>query len=325
MSTSAQLLRYITTSDSPNSELQLDKMTISNEFDEYWKLDTYENLTKPQILERLKAIGHTTVRNSWTKRALATVPQRHDRGFMCFDKYSPIDLHEFARNRNLSRREHHRNWFHAATDKNLGSLIQDLEQSDRQWIFPRFTELPAELRRIIYGFYIADFPGSLRLPTKPPLSRTCKLLRQEVLPMFYGNVELQIELKQDSNNPRRFAESINTQLFLLHLASADAACIRRLKLVVARRQSCVLNTGDEVQKAFHIDLGSSKDDFRVTPTVCDSCWRCWWDAQSCRFLLHGIVKLVEGLSLRDGRRVFRLEDIHGLRRVVEEASNHSCA
>lgn len=300
-------------------------MTISNELDKYWRLDTYDDTKKSQVFERVKAIGYMRARKTFPKSCLVALLQQHDRGFICYDKFSQLELQQFARNRKLPRHGHHRDGFHTTGFEIRRLLISDLEKSDRQCTFPRFLELPAELRNLIYGYYVAGFPDTLRLPIKPPLSRTCKLLRQEVLPVFYNNIEFQIELKPDSNSPRRFAETINTQLFLLHLATADAACIRRLKLVVIRHRPRPLHAGCEVQKTFYINLGSSKDGPRVTYRDGGPYHRRWWDAQSRQSLLRGIERLVEGLDMRDGKRVFKLEDIHGLRRVVEEASNDSCS
>ncbi len=63
-------------------------------------------------------------------------------------------------------------------------MIAILEQADDERVFPRFMDLPPELRVEIYGHHFRSFDEGI-LAVQPPLTTVCKLLRQEALPMFY--------------------------------------------------------------------------------------------------------------------------------------------
>ena len=203
-------------------------------------------------------------------------------------------------------------------------LLPKLEKMDDVRDFPRFMELPAELRTRVYELYVAAFPNTLRLPTKPPLSRTSRFVRQEVLPVLYENAEFQIDIKQHSHAPRQFLESNETQLFLLHLAAADAACIRRLRLVVNRCVSSnVSRTMDDVQMVFCVDLDSRDESTRVRQIPGGPYRSQWWSKQSQQSLLKGIMRFVDNLEKTSGRTAFKLSDIHALRDVIEDARNYS--
>lgn len=296
-------------------------MTISNGFDSYWKLDTYDELTKDTIYRRLQALGLDKVSLSRTKADLVTILHRHDSGRICFDRYTDAEL--WARGLQY-RREHNvvRNRDNTISHAARVRLIKFLEeQDDAKYTFKRFLDIPPELRNRVYEFYIADFPSSLKLPTKPPLSRTCRLLRQEVLPVFYANFEFEICLTQHSRNYLRFLEEHTTQLFLLNLAPTDVACIKKLKLLLNRAKPAGAHEAfEEMQISYSIDLGLNRCEFEVTPSRQDNHGHRrhpWRSVETMSRLAESIQELLKGLEGSNGKGSFRVEDIHRLRRLVE--------
>ncbi|EME44805.1 hypothetical protein DOTSEDRAFT_35165 [Dothistroma septosporum NZE10] len=78
---------------------------------------------------------------------------------------------------------------------NQRHLVKALEAADDNIVFSKLVDLPAELRCRVYYFYVAAFPAKLYSPAQPPLALTCKLLRSEVLPVFYDTICFGLELR----------------------------------------------------------------------------------------------------------------------------------
>lgn len=168
---------------------------------------------------------------------------------------------------------------------------------------------------------MAGLPQTIKLPAKPPLSRICRLLRQEVLPIFYATLEFEIHLKQHSQDLTRYIEEHTTQLFLPNLAPADVACIRRFRVVINRRDSYALNRVNPrtylKQMWFHIDLDRKECQFDVEQWDASSRLE-WWNRKSLVLLRESIRQLIENLDDTNGRKAFTLQDIHQMRTLVEK-------
>jgi hypothetical protein len=112
-------------------------------------------------------------------------------------------------------------------------------QADAERRFTNFVNLPAELRNLVYEFYVGDFgteryPGDppvtlgLTCPVHPPLSRVSRMLRHEVLPIFYGQCAFRLMLEWSTGSGRlHFTDG--ALLFLHTLSSKNVACLRRLE------------------------------------------------------------------------------------------------
>ncbi|KAJ9619589.1 hypothetical protein H2203_008369 [Taxawa tesnikishii (nom. ined.)] len=88
-------------------------------------------------------------------------------------RFSEDELEGFLRARNIDS-THCQRKFH---------LVKCLENADKNYTFPRFIELPIELREAVYTHYFKNGP-ELAFPLLPALARVCKQLRDEVLPVF---------------------------------------------------------------------------------------------------------------------------------------------
>lgn len=80
------------------------------------------------------------------------------------------------------------------------NIIQILQDGDEQATF-RFLDLPPELRVQVYNFYFRSFEH-LTEPVQPPISKVCRLLRQEALPVFYKACIFVFDLKHEVEERR---------------------------------------------------------------------------------------------------------------------------
>ncbi|KAK5171376.1 uncharacterized protein LTR77_004520 [Saxophila tyrrhenica] len=75
-------------------------------------------------------------------------------------------------------------------------FVEALIEADKRRTYPKLLDFPAELRQAICEFYISDFANpkdGLYCPSQPPLVRTCRTLRRDVLPIFYRKVKFQVD------------------------------------------------------------------------------------------------------------------------------------
>ena len=274
-------------------------------------------------MDELKGLGFDKVRRSHNNDQLSSILKRHESGAVCFEKYSDNELWDKADGHMTYDLFFGGNTLSYANRLRLIERLQ--EQYDHNRNFRRLLDLPPELRRRVYEFYVADFPFTLKLPAQPPLARTCKILRQEVLPVFYGTLEFEIHIKQGfGDHFYKFHESNKTQLFLTRLAAVDVACIRRLKVVIKRQLGGFMSDKThETSMICSIDL-DSMDGFSTAAEVTvrrgELLKEEWLTARMRDKLRHVILQLVESLQIaEDGKRRFTIQAIHSLRGCVEKA------
>lgn len=107
-------------------------------------------------------------------------------------------------------------------------LIELLKTADDQQSFDKFLDLPPELRERIAKYYIREFGAALTFPTQPPLARTSRLVRREVLPLFYQRCVFELHYEGISGN--RIKPCSKTLEWLHALGPENFASIRRLYL-----------------------------------------------------------------------------------------------
>jgi hypothetical protein len=75
-------------------------------------------------------------------------------------------------------------------ERNKDEMVAKLETADKNSRFPQFLKLAPELRNMVY-LYAMDDKRRVR-PAPPPISRTCRLIRAESLPVFFKNVRMTV-------------------------------------------------------------------------------------------------------------------------------------
>lgn len=107
------------------------------------------------------------------------------------------------------------------------SLVRKLEEADDQTTFPRFFELPAEIRNMIYEYHFCGYGAIFYKHHQPPLTLASSQLRSESLPLFYKCVTFEwtvhSALSEEEECLTDFIGSCR------ELSRMPAACLSRIK------------------------------------------------------------------------------------------------
>lgn len=158
-------------------------MARSSRSNNYWSLKTYTRANKQYLIRHLATLGYDKVHPSRTTAQLNEILHRHKRGQVCYDQYTDQKLVDLSRGTAWAVK--------AKTDGTLPHatrlrVVNSLQHADnRGSTFDRFLSLPPELRVKVYEHYVARFPKKMVAAVNPPLARTCRLIRQESLLVFY--------------------------------------------------------------------------------------------------------------------------------------------
>lgn len=147
-------------------------------YDEYWKIANWtENwVEKRELTDELRQHGYK-VPSSANKKTLVESNARCQQGFLSYHGCQPKELMVFCAQRHIEIPD--------GRKAKKAQLVHALQAADEKKDFPRFMELPPELRVQIYTDYFSSL-GSLDQPVHPPISKVSRLLRQESLPLFYA-------------------------------------------------------------------------------------------------------------------------------------------
>jgi hypothetical protein len=156
--------------------------------------------------------------------------------FMGHHECTQSELRKFATDRNII----------AACEKpSKSSLVHLLLDADKVRTFSKLFDIPPELRQSIYEYYVGDFGEtycpyleSLRMHAlvdapQPPLARVCRLLRHEVLPVFYSQCRFQVEFIR-SRRPKDHHLHRLSQGFFDHFPMPQLSNLRKLDLKVSQ-------------------------------------------------------------------------------------------
>ena len=276
-------------------------------YDNYWHLDPVGRRRKPELLEFLGKHGYPN-KARFTISMLDPYAMRIARCQPCYFKCTDSELEKFFQDRTIN----------LSSTKPVGreAHITTLTQLDREQQFGRFIDLPPELRNAIYEYYMADFPRRLTAPTQPPLTRTCRLMRSEALPIFYHQTSFVVDL---GTYPDRLRLHPNATSFVSGLSETNCAWIRSLHFVVHKDRD-TLATGRRTKtevtvrlnddKGYHLKLDRSVN--RGPPLT---------KLQAGR-KVEGIKETVKvamrKLVARDDKARFRVQDIFVLRSAIEK-------
>ncbi|KAK3722724.1 hypothetical protein LTR37_002295 [Vermiconidia calcicola] len=284
-------------------------------FDSYWRLGEYTDVDRRLLRSRIISAGYKDVSGNMLKAHLVVKAQRLDRGWIIYQNCTDQELATFLRERRLERPGTEDS---SSVVEWRNSKIRLLCRADAELEFNRFLDLPAELRKRVYELYVEAFPKVLQTPIQPPLACVSRLLRQEVLPVFYNLRTFTITLVHHNRHVRLgWRMDADTLSFLHNLANGQVSNIRSFQLNMIRR--CGPNRSD-ITIICKFDLGIEKAECRYRNKGVAV-------YQDGRFLpvtqqLVGAIglelnRVIEDITQRGGEKRFRMEDIYALRRAVE--------
>jgi hypothetical protein len=99
---------------------------------------------------------------------------RYQRGLISYEGRSVNELQAFCEARGLP-----------AKGTSASRLARALEKADDLATFPRFFDLPAEIRNVIYELHFHGFDPFRTQYVQPPLTLASRQLRSEALSLFY--------------------------------------------------------------------------------------------------------------------------------------------
>ena len=288
-------------SDFPNCDI-----FKAPKYDLYWQLRERSATNKQGLKDILSSAGYE-VKKSAKKNELRSLVQRVSMGRLCYDKCSHLELNEFAITRRL---------VDAGKSPTKRWLADRLMADDDHCSFTRMFDLPPELRKLIYEFYISDFnEESLEEPTQPPLARTCRMMRNEVLPLFYSTCTFDLKFSTMPSNGAsrvRFRMDPRSFIFLTTLAPGCIGDIRLLDIQF-RDAAYVLTVED-----FWVDVDFN--DAKLCYVDCTDGMK--KNRRSIKMEVKKVLKKVarrQGRKGRKGRKGLKLQDFYNLGAAVERA------
>ena len=279
---------------------------------EYWKLDSGNRLRSRGLRENL-AEGNFAVLKSVNNTRLRALYVRFQRGLLSFEGMPSHELRFYAAQRGLT----------VAPTATPNSVKAQLEQADENATFDRFTDLPPEIRQLIFQYYM-DSTLANRKPKsiyQPPLTMTSRMIRRETLPLFFDCWEPELSSigsEMSVTAPYKLRPSPTTARFL------QSTPIHRL----ARLKSFIL-TFNDLQFRVAIDL-RDQDPVRMLEIFREGYWK--WElgrdeANQARHqdLLAALRILALSMAARPGPLRFRISDVEDMgetmrRIIIEEAA-----
>ncbi|KAK5688876.1 hypothetical protein LTS10_000855 [Elasticomyces elasticus] len=139
---------------------------------DWWKLDDRQDLTRNDARSILQTRGFAHIKSS-TKPRFVALLLRSDRGLRSYEKCSKAELLELCQAQGHSPSDTRK-----ASRADLVALLENHEPD-----FPRFMELPPELRLHVYEQHLSSFESD-GLCVPPPITAVYQTIRTEALPLF---------------------------------------------------------------------------------------------------------------------------------------------
>ena len=186
--------------------------------DRYWKLGFYPDKTPHELKEYLATNGYQCPINANADRLMKAVG-RCQRGMLSYEKYSADELRGFCLARKIS-----------LPSKRMAvprlALMLENADDDVEATFPRFMELPAELRNRIYELHFCDYDEIDTEYDQPPITQVCA----ESLPVFYKCVTFTWDLSFNTDFCIYEHDFMGDSYNLTKIPAADLAQIKNFKL-----------------------------------------------------------------------------------------------
>ncbi|KAK3055359.1 hypothetical protein LTR09_003913 [Extremus antarcticus] len=171
----------------------------SNSFDTYWRLASISRPTDEDLRQSLSDVGYDPPKTR-AREELVELIQADSFRFIAYSRLLYDELLTFIVDRKLpftvvSSLERHKIGAPLSFARSKEMLVETLIDADRTRQFTKLFQLPTELRDRVFEYYVSDFNRDTGLyrPSQPPLARTCRALREDVLPIFHQLCKFRVE------------------------------------------------------------------------------------------------------------------------------------
>lgn len=199
----------------------------------YWKLRSSNDLAVEELMAGVRHHGYPASVAPYGVKHATKLFHRAQRGLFSYEYATSDDLVTFCRQRGLPQ----------SPNPSRALLKRPLEQADIDDVFHRFTAFPVEIRLFVYSFYNSTLhrndPSSNNLARQgkipqgwqpPPVWAVSRQIRQESLPIFYGDMNLVFQANRlfwSSTDYGRSKSELQclTKKFIRSRADNSLACI----------------------------------------------------------------------------------------------------
>jgi hypothetical protein len=269
---------------------RLDDMSTgrSGSKNEYWRWGMPGKHTREDLkyFLRKRAFYH---KKSEKLPRLKVLAERCDRGHLSYETYNVAQLRQFVEDRGLKIK--------STSKANKKQLVQRLETAEKlsdtfedKREFPRFLELPPELRNAVYTFYFNGLKVVPQRFSQPPICKVSRELRVESLGLFYEHATFSISMTRCLLNTGDVAINHQSKLFCDSVSESGFTRIRHLSVDLE------IGTFLSAVGTWTIDLTSGK-------SIANSSCRRQQDMQ----------RVVDMVMAREGRNKLRKTDIRFFR------------
>ncbi|KAK5740562.1 hypothetical protein LTR17_004599 [Elasticomyces elasticus] len=301
-------------------------MSVTNsrdQHDDYWKLEIFQGSVKQMrawLEGRKYHVG--SIKNVGR---LQEHISRAKLGIMSCHGFTNDELRELILAKNIDASRY-------ITKHNRGTredLILLIDRANLHPSFHRFLEMPPELRNRVYGYYYADFRDRIYAPSQPPLSRICRQLRKECLPMFYATCDFEFRLKRFSATHRYYSPSRqpmrltigDRMMHFLHSTQPEhLAAIRNLRIAV-EDLSLTHNGYCNIWRLYHVRISDDgryvvRPDIPLGSVMLAGNGAGMTDVQA-RKMTAAVGVVVARVAARLGKDKLRKDDFFDLRAAIE--------
>lgn len=163
---------------------------------DYWKLNSGKKHGTSTLLHRLEVSNFACKSEHEGCARLCTLYQRSQRGLLSYDGVPFRELKIFAKQRALPLA------VSSISSKLTPTILRaQLEQADEDATFDRFSELPPELREMIFVHYFSSLDSLdsssavTGLKSQPPITRVSRDIRKESLLLFYDHCKFTLRVR----------------------------------------------------------------------------------------------------------------------------------